>query len=139
MEASQKPLELILARNFLASLSTPAFLVSGPGDMLFYNEAAGALLGRRFEGNAQISADEWLSTFGPFDPTTGDPIPLEQQAITKSLRANRPAHAKARIRSLDGTEHDIAVSALPIVGGDGFTGAMVFFWPDPDPPGGRTA
>ena len=33
-----------------------------------------------------------------------------------------------RIRSLDGTEHEIAVSGLPIVGADGFQGAMIFFW-----------
>lgn len=130
MEAAQKPLQLILARNLLASLSTPAFLVDAPGDILFYNEAAGALLGRRFEGNGQMSAQEWLNTFGPFDPRTKDPIPLEDQAITRALRANRPAHAKATIRSTDGAEHRIAVSGLPIVGGDGFTGAMIFFWPE---------
>jgi PAS domain-containing protein len=127
----QKPLQLILARNLLASLSTPAFLVDAPGDILFYNEAAGALLGRRFEGNGQMSAQEWLGTFGPFDPATNEPIPLEEQQVTRSLRANRPAHAKAIIRSTDGTEHKIAVSGLPIVNeSDGFTGAMIFFWPE---------
>ena len=41
---AQKPLELILARNFLTSLSTPAFLVDESGALIFYNEAAGALL-----------------------------------------------------------------------------------------------
>lgn len=76
-----------------------------------------------------MSAQEWLNTFGPFNPKTGDPIPLEEQDITKALRANRPAHARARIRSADGSEHDIEVSGLPIVGADGFTGAMIFFWP----------
>ena len=139
MEAAQKPLQLILARNLLASLSTTAFLVDAPGDILFYNEAAGALLGRRFEGNGQMSAQEWLGTFGPFDPKTNEAIPLEEQQITKALRANRPAHAKATIRSTDGAEHRIAVSGLPIVGADGFTCAMIFFWPDPDAPKERTA
>jgi PAS domain-containing protein len=131
MEASpqQKPLQLILARNLLASLSTPAFLVSGPGEILFYNEAAGALLARPFEGNGSMSADEWLDTFGPFDPSSGDPIPLEEQPLTKALRAGRPAHAEQRIRSLDGVEHDIAVSGVPIVGDNDFKGAMVLFWP----------
>src|SRR4051812_36033699 len=45
----QKPLELILARNFLTSLSTPAFLVDRSGALIFYNEAAGAMLGISFE------------------------------------------------------------------------------------------
>ena len=78
--------------------------------------------------------------FGPFNPRTGRAIPLEEQDLTKALRANRPAHARTRIRSLDGGEHDIEVSGLPIVGGDGFTGAMIFFWPaDPDAPTAETA
>ena len=46
--SAQRPLELILARNLLSALSTPAVLVNHQGDVLFYNEAAGALLGRRF-------------------------------------------------------------------------------------------
>ena len=45
----QRPLELILARNFLSSVSTAAFLVDGEGMIVFYNEAAGDLLGPRFE------------------------------------------------------------------------------------------
>jgi len=47
--AAQKPLELILARDLLTSISTPAFLVDQHADLVFYNEAAGALLGRSFE------------------------------------------------------------------------------------------
>ena len=78
-----------------------------------------------------MSAEEWIGTFGPFDEN-GSPIPLEEQSLTQALRANRPAHAQQRIRSLDGDEREIAVSALPIVGADGFAGAMVFFWPVED-------
>ena len=33
-----------------------------------------------------------------------------------------------RIRSSDGAVYDIEVSALPIIGADGFQGAMVVFW-----------
>src|SRR5919108_109224 len=49
LPVSQRPLELILARNLLSSLSTPAFLVDEAGVLVFYNDAAGVLLGRRFE------------------------------------------------------------------------------------------
>jgi PAS domain-containing protein len=129
METSaQRPLELILARNLLSSLSTAAMLVNQPGDVIFYNEAAGALLGRRFEETGAMSAQEWVGTFGPFDER-GHPLPIEQQPLTGALRANRPGHAVHRIRSVSGAEHRIEVSGLPIVGADGFHGAMVFFWP----------
>ncbi len=50
---AQKPIELILARNFLTSLSTPAFLVDVSGALIFYNEAAGAMLGISFEESAR--------------------------------------------------------------------------------------
>ena len=63
--SSQRPLELILARNLLSTLSTPAMLVNQPGDVILYNEAAGALLGRRFEEAGTMPAGEWVELFGP--------------------------------------------------------------------------
>jgi PAS domain-containing protein len=125
--SSQRPIELILARNLLSSLSTPAFLASGPGEIVFYNDAASVILGQRFEETGKMSPEEWTSTFGPFGDD-GSPIPLEQQPLTVALRANRAGHAIYRIRSLSGIEHTIEASGLPIVGIDGFQGAMVFFW-----------
>ena len=126
--SAQRPLELILARNLLSSLSTPGFLVNRPGDMIFYNEAAGALLGRPFAESGQLSAQDWVGTFGPLDEN-GEPVPLDQQELTLALRQNRAAHTRARIRSLGGDEHDVEVSGVPVIGNDGFQGAMVFFWP----------
>jgi PAS domain-containing protein len=128
MAAAQKAIELILARNFLSSLSTPAFLVDRPGEIVFYNESACSLLGRRFEETGPIPAEEWLDTFGPFD-ADGAPIPIEEQPLTHALRANRPGHARHVIRSVSGGETDVEVSGFPIVGVDGFQGAVVLFWP----------
>jgi PAS domain-containing protein len=129
MESSmQRPIELILARNLISSLSTPAFLASGPGEIIFYNEAAAAILGQRFEETGKISPEDWTALHGPFDES-GQPIPLERQPLTIALRANRAGHAEYRIRSISGTEHEIEASGLPIVGIEGFQGAMVFFWP----------
>ena len=125
--SSPRPLELILARNLLSSLSTPAFLADRSNDIIFYNEAAGALLGRRFEESGTMSAQQWLNDFGPLDEQ-GEPIPLEEQPVTVALRANRAAHARHRIRSLGGAVRFVEVSGLPIIGADGFHGAMVFFW-----------
>jgi len=124
---AQRPLELILARNLLATLSTPAFLANQPGDIVFYNEAAGALLGRRFEENGAMSAQDWVDAFGPIDDQ-GRPIPVEDQPLTAALRRNRAGYARHRIKSLTGAEHQVEVSGLPVIGVDGFLGAMVFFW-----------
>ena len=88
---SQKPLELILARNLLTSISTPAFLVDGDATVVFYNEAAAALLGRSFEDVGRMSAEEWTHAFGPFD-REGEPMEVQSLAITDSIRDGRPAH-----------------------------------------------
>jgi PAS domain-containing protein len=126
--ASHRPLELILARNLLSSLSTPGMLVNQPGDVVFFNEAAGAVIGRRFEETGALPAAEWIKTYGPFD-LSGEPIPLEDQPLTKALRSNRPGHTVQSLRSTSGETHQIEVSGFPIIGSDGFQGAIIFFWP----------
>jgi PAS domain-containing protein len=125
--SAQKPLELILARNLMSSLSTPAFLVDEEGELVFYNEAAGALLGKRFEEVGKMGAEEWGSAFGPLDEN-GEKIPFDDLPLTIALRQGKPAHANHRIRSLDGKDHEIEVSAMPIVTTHGARGAMAIFW-----------
>jgi PAS domain-containing protein len=125
---AQKPLELILARNLLSSISTPAFLVGEQGALLFYNEAAGALVGRRFEDTGVMSASDWTREFGPFD-NDDSPMPYDQIPATVALRENRPYHGDFRICAAGGDHQDIAASAIPIVGPGGSSGAIVIFWP----------
>jgi PAS domain-containing protein len=131
MEAVQKSLELILARNLLSSISTPAFLIDAAGEVVFFNEAAGAILGQRFEETGPMPAERWTQMFGPLG-SDGQPVPYEKLPLTVALRANRPAHKFMTIRSFQGVDHEIEASALPIVGTGGFFGAMVFFWPTTD-------
>jgi PAS domain-containing protein len=123
----QRPLELILARNFLTSLSTPAFLVDEAGGIIFYNEAAGGLLGISFEEFGHKPADEWSGAIGPFGEN-GEPMPIEDIPTTKALRRGRPAHGTFTIRSVRGEEYEIESTALPIVAEGGQEGAMIFFW-----------
>jgi PAS domain-containing protein len=128
MPAEQRPIELILARNFLSSVSTPAFLVDAGGEVVFYNESAGQLLGQRFDEAGRMPADEWTARFGPLGDD-GEPMPYDELPLTIALRKNCPAHAFMTIRSLDGVERRIEASAMPIVGAGGFQGALVIFWP----------
>jgi PAS domain-containing protein len=125
---TQRPLELILARNLMSALSTPAFLVDEGGLLVFYNEAAGMLLGKRFEELGTVGPQEWGSLFGPFDES-GEPIPYDDLPLVKAVRAGRPAHAEMTVRSTDGSEHHVEVSALPIQTAHGSQGAIAVFWP----------
>jgi PAS domain-containing protein len=131
-DGTQKPLELILARNLLTSLSTPAFLVDATGRLLFFNEAAGAMLGRSFEETGQMDAGEWTNVFGPLGDQR-DPIPVEELSLTVALRSGRPAHGSFCIRSADRREHTIEASAFPLIGTDSEeSGAMILWWPRGD-------
>ena len=131
MAQGQRPLELIHARNLMTGLSTPAFLVDEAGDLVFYNDAAGELLGRRFEEIGRMGPEEWGRAFGPFT-REGKQLDIERLPLTIALRRGRPSHARFAIRSLDGAEHRIQVSAIPITTSDGTSGAMAIFWPDHD-------
>jgi PAS domain-containing protein len=123
----QRPLELILARNFLTSLSTPAFLVDESGGIIFYNEAAGGLLGISFEEFGHKPAEEWSRAIGPFGED-GEPMPIEEIPTTRALRRGRPAHGTFTIHSVKGDSYEIESTALPIVAEGGQEGAMIFFW-----------
>lgn len=126
--SAQKPLELILARNLLTSLSTPGFLLDESSRLVFYNESAGALVGVSFEETGRMDPLEWTGTFGPFDED-GNAIALDELAITKALRNGRPAHSRFCIHSASGEEHSIEASAFPIVASEeGASGAMIMFW-----------
>jgi len=125
---SQRPLELILARNLMSALSTPAFLVDEGGLLVFYNEAAGVLLGKRFEELGTVGPQEWGAMFGPFDGA-GEPIPYDELPLVVAVRNGRPAHASFSIRSTDGAAHEVEVSAFPILTAHGSQGAIAVCWP----------
>jgi PAS domain-containing protein len=129
---SQRPLELILARNLMSALSTPAFLVDQGGVLVFYNEAAGALLGKRFEELGTVGPEEWGTMFGPFDEA-GEPIPYDELPLVVAVRNGRPAHADFEIRSTDGALHTVEASAFPILTAHGSQGAIAVFWPSAGP------
>jgi PAS domain-containing protein len=125
---TQRPLELILARNLMSALSTPAFLVDEGGMLVFYNEAAGMMLGKRFEELGTVGADEWGQLFGPF-AENGESIPYDELPLVAAVRDGRPAHAEFEIHSADGVSHEVEVSAFPILTAHGSQGGIAIFWP----------
>jgi PAS domain-containing protein len=123
----KKPLELILARNLLTNISIPGFLSDHRGVLVFYNEAAGALLGIPFEHAGHLDPGEWGARFGPFD-SAGARIPFEEVPLTIALREGRPVHAPLYIHSVDRQVNHIEVSAIPLTTNDAITGVVGIFW-----------
>jgi PAS domain-containing protein len=127
MAVEQQPLELILGRGFVSNLATPAFLVDEGGRLLFYNDAAGELLGVRFEEVGEMELEEWGTRFEPVG-SGGEPIPVEELPLARAVRGE-PAHSQMRITSAVGEVREIEVTALPILGTGGQKGALALFWP----------
>ena len=61
------PIQIILTRQLASYLSVPVFLVDPKGNLLFYNEPAEIVLGRRFDETGVMSAQEWSSVFTVID------------------------------------------------------------------------
>jgi PAS domain-containing protein len=126
-DGAHQPLDLILARNLMSVLETPSFMVDNEGVLVFYNEAAGALLGKRFEETGRLSREQW-NEIGPVD-LDGNPISSGDLPLTVALREGRPSHGRFNICTDESTVVEVETSAVPLISGGNFHGAMVVFWP----------
>jgi len=125
--ANQHPVEIILARSLMSNLTSAAFLVDTSGTLVFFNEAAGRILGVRYEEVGAMQPDEWGKGFNP-TRRDGTPLELEQNPLVIALNEQRPAHVEVSIHTATGDDRWIEVSAFPIVGNTGLRGGMAIFW-----------
>ena len=122
------PIQIILSRQLATQLSVPVFLVDPKGSLLFYNEPAETILGRRFDDTGEMPAEEWSSAFSPMDDQKRAIAP-EDLPLMVTLKTYKPAHKRFTICGLNGELHKIEVTAIPITGLHGeFLGAMALFW-----------
>jgi PAS domain-containing protein len=130
----RRPKELVLidARVFAERLATAALITDGWGNLVFYNEAAEALLGRPFAEAGEMPADRWQELF-TVRRLDGSPMPLQEMPGGMALLDHKPAHGKLRFTGLDGVEHTIEATGLPIFTGDSEpAGIMALFWLEDD-------
>jgi PAS domain-containing protein len=133
-QPEQQPLELILARNLISIVSLAAFLVDVEGHVVFYNDAAAAIIGSPFEETGPITREQWNARLEPSD-LHGDPLPADKLPLAVALREGRPVYARFRIRGASGPL-EIESGALPLVGPAGHHGAIAVFWVLSDAEGG---
>ena len=126
-----KELEVILMRQLADCLAMPIFIVDADGTLVFYNEPAEKLLGRRFEETGELSMAEWSTAFVPTDDR-GKALPPETVPLVIAVRERRPIHMPLRIRGLDRVVRRIQVTAFPLTGrAERFLGAVAIFWEAP--------
>jgi hypothetical protein len=122
------PIQIILTRQLAGYLSVPLFLVDPEGNLLFYNEPAEIVLGRRFDETGVMPAAKWSSIFIPVG-NKGERILPNDLPLMITLAKRRPAFGRFFIRGLDGVIRHLEVTAIPITGLQGeFLGAAALFW-----------
>jgi PAS domain-containing protein len=131
MAVKHQPLLLVQARNLITNLALPAFLTDPDGRLLFFNDAAAEVLGRRFEEVGQLPQDEWAREIGPFD-AEGRPLATDSLPLARALREGRPAQGSFHVRLGERGLREVEVSALPLLEPDYFEGALIVFWPVED-------
>jgi len=126
--SGDRPVELLLMRQLASYLTTAIFLMGPEGSLLFYNEPAERLLGRRFDEADEMSAEEWSALLQPTDEA-GEPIALEERPLIIAMRRQQPAHRRFSIRGFDQVRHEIEGIAFPLVSNEGRQlGAVGVFW-----------
>jgi PAS domain-containing protein len=123
-----RPVELLLMRQLASYLSTIIFLVGADGTPLFYNEPAEQLIGRRFEEDDEMSAEQWTGML-PSTDEAGVPIPFEERPLIVALQRQEPSYQRFQLRGFDQVEHSIEGLGFPLVGLEGRQlGAVGIFW-----------
>lgn len=125
---SQQEIEIILTRHWASHLTTPIFLVDPKGDLLYYNEAAEAILGRRFSETGQMGSDEWSVAFKMSDDNNV-PLKRDELPLTIALTECRAVHRSLWLVGLDKVRRHISTTCVPLIGqADRFLGAVALFW-----------
>ncbi|MCY7422525.1 MAG: PAS domain-containing protein [Chitinophagaceae bacterium] len=121
-------IEIILNRQLADCLSIPVFITDTKGNLLFYNEPAEEILGKRFEDTGEMPVEIWSTIFKTkeFD---GSDIHPKDLPLVKTLTEQLPFHKTFLMESLLGKSEKISLTSYPIIGRTGkFLGAVAIFW-----------
>ena len=120
--------EIILNRHLADCLAIPVFITDTTGNLLFYNEPAEEILGKRYEDTGEMPVEEWSTIFKNKDEE-GRALPPEELPLVRTLNTHLPYYKTFWIESLMGKKEKISVTSYPIIGRAGkFLGAVAIFW-----------
>jgi PAS domain-containing protein len=121
------PVELILVRHLATRLAVPVFVIDAAGDLVFFNEPAERVLGRRFNEIIVMPFAEWTTAFLP--SAAGRLLDAEEIPLVQALHQVIPVHSPVDIMGGDGVQRTIEVTAFPLIGpNEAVIGAVAMFW-----------
>ena len=124
---TEHAIEVILARQLSSYLAFPIVIVDPGHIVVYYNEPAEHMLGRRFDEGGPIPVSEWSRAF-EFTDDEGNSIPSSEMPLGIALKEQRIAHRIVWLRGLDGVNRHWDERAMPLINRQGrFLGAMAMF------------
>jgi PAS domain-containing protein len=125
---SPKSLPLILARELASNLATPMFLLDPGGMLVFYNDAAAALLGKPFAEVGEIPSGEFGASL-ELATTEGQPIRRRDSPSGVAYFERKPAHQSLIVTTYNGKRLALEATAYPLFGASGeMHGVVSVFW-----------
>ena len=104
------------------------FLIDGAGSLVFCNEAAELMLGRSFGELGIMTANEFGGMLQVRD-LDGQPMRRRDSPPGRAFYERQPAHQTMLVRTLDGVEREVEVTAYPLFGRDEeMHGVLTVFW-----------
>jgi PAS domain-containing protein len=126
--AKSKHLALILARELAANVATPMLIVDPDAVLIYFNEAAEALLGETFATTGEIPIGKWAVRHEP-EAVGGGPLDIERWVLADAITGRQPAQDTFRFTAADGVRRTVTANVYPlIVGHQEFVGAVSIFW-----------
>jgi PAS domain S-box-containing protein len=99
-----------------------------PGALLYCNEAAERLFGRRLEELEGLALSDWSALLSPADETEAS-LPPAALPGSLALHEERPQHRVIHVTGSQGRSRPVAITAFPVMRDNGRPlGAVAIMW-----------
>ncbi len=118
-------IEFILARQLSEFLSSPIAIVDHDGRMIYYNESAEFILGKKFNESGEIESREWDERI--YDENKTNIVKMLDLPFLKVLSGRTIIEGEYWMRSFEEIEQKVRFICIPLVGmAQRELGALVF-------------
>ena len=132
MNGRQKDVVLILARELASNLATPMLILDHHGTVVFFNEAAEAVLGAPFAQVGEVAPTDWEHHW-PITYEDGSPFSMPDSPLARVITDEAPGHQVIFMTGLDGVKRRVSATAYPLIGSTHrLVGAVGVFWQEDD-------
>ena len=118
-------IEFILARQLSEFLSSPIAIVDHDGRMIYYNESAEFIIGKKFNESGEIESREWDERM--YDENKINSIKMLDLPFLKVLSGRIIIEGEYWMRNFEEIEQKVRFICIPLVGmAQRELGALVF-------------